>query len=124
MRISDIDGLAGDPSLAKAGEEVARAWLFKYLKNEYNWFCYKIEDTGCSQKPFDTIIDAGNDIRYLVEFKYDRHKKFDKTTIKATTLKQMEPIQMAVLLGLKNIKSTVHVITYIRAINKFLVFTY
>ncbi len=124
MKIEDIDWLEGDPKLAKVWEEWARAWLFKYLRDNHWAFCYKIEDVWVSQKPFDSIIDMWNNLRYLVEFKYDRHKKFDPEKIKATTLKQMEPIQMAVLIGLKHIKSTVHVITYVKCINKFILLTY
>ena len=112
MRIEDIDWLEWDIKLAKLWEEEARAWLFKYLNKEYWAFCY------------DSIIDMWKNLRYFVEFKYDRHKKFDPEKIKATTLKQMEPIQMAVLIWLKHIKSTVHVITYVRSINKFILLTY
>ena len=105
-------------------EEKARAWLFTYLRKKYWWFCYKIEDAWIAQKPFDSIIDVWNNERYFIEFKYDRHKKHDPDKIKARTRWQMEPIQMAILVGLKNIKSTVHVITYIQSTKKFLLLTY
>ena len=124
MKFEDINWLKWDIKLTKLWEEEARAWLFKYLTENYWWLCYKISDLWIAQKPFDSIIDTWNNVRYFVEFKYDRHKKFDKSKIKERILKKMEPIQMAVLVRMKNIWSTIHVITYVQCINQFLLFTY
>jgi len=113
-----------EPTISFKGEEHARSWLFEYLRKNLWWFCYKIEDVWMSNKPFDSIIDTWNNHTYLVEFKFDRHKKFDKDNLKATTKKQLEPMQMVTLISLKNIWTTVYVITYVKVIKKFIIFTY
>ncbi len=113
-----------EPDVDFSLEDEATAWLFKYLRHKYKWFCYKIEDAWISNKPFDSIIDVWNNERYFVEIKFDRHKKFDIKKLKETTLRQLEPMQMVTLISLKNIWSTVYVITYVKSKKKFLIFKY
>lgn len=120
--ISIIDWIVADINFKD--EEAARAWLFTLLRKKYKRYCYKIEDVWTSNKPFDSIIDIWNNVKYFVEFKYDRHKKFDPDKIKETTLKQLEPLQMVTLYKLKDINSDLFVVTYVRSIKTFLLFKY
>ena len=83
--ISIIDWIVSDAYLKD--EESARAWLFTLLRKKYKRYCYKIEDVWTSNKPFDSIIDIWNNVKYFVEFKYDRHKKFDPDKIKRNNTK-------------------------------------
>ena len=105
-------------------EEEARAWLFNHLRNEYGRFCYKIEDVWTSNKPFDSIIDIGNNIKYFVEFKYHRNKKFDKEKIHEQIRKKIEPMQMITLQKLKSINSDLYVAVYILSTKTFILLKY